>query len=229
MSMSYFNSMTLSPILVACPIILFVMHIMFMIDQSERAENDLLNVGVLLSLSSMIYMPSAFLLMWVVLSLLFLGFDSLRYILLPVTGFIIPYILYAAFLYIDGNIISHFQAYSFYFRDLSFILPDLTVLEWSVLSASLVLVMFSMMKINAFSADKPVHIRKKLEVSLILLIMSLILLFVNNSQVDDSLFFAVTPIYYAMALSNVNKKKVANVFMYVLMAGLIVKQYFVLI
>lgn len=229
MSMCSLGTMALSPFLLACPIILFVIHIMFMIYQEEKIENYLLNIGVLLSLASMIYMPSMFLLLWVVLSLLFMGFDKLRYLLLPITGFIMPYLLYAAFLYINGNIMSYFHAYSSYFSNLSFMLPQLTTLDWIVLSASVALVLFSMIKINVFSADKPVHIRKKLESSLILMILSFLFLFINNSTANNTLFFAVTPIYYSMALSNVNKKKITNIFMCILLAGLIVKQYFTLI
>lgn len=229
MSMCSFNATVLSPFIMACPIILLVLHIMFMINQTEKPENYLLNVGVLLSLASFIYTPSAYLLLWAVLSLLFTGFDSLRYLLLPVTGFVMPYLLYAAFLYINGNLMSYYFAYSSYFSDFSLGLPKLTAMEWCVFLTSVILVLLSMLKINVFSADKPVFARKRIEIGIIMLLIALFLFFKKNSTVNDSVFFAAAPIYYSMALSNVNKKKIITVLMFILLAGLMIKQYIALI
>ena len=77
------------PFIFACPFILMAMHTLFLIYQTDNPENYMMNIGYFIAIASLFYYPSVFLVLWVMIAFIILGFRELRYMLIPLTGFLL--------------------------------------------------------------------------------------------------------------------------------------------
>ncbi|NUM50758.1 MAG: hypothetical protein HUU48_06540 [Flavobacteriales bacterium] len=81
----------------------------------EKPYSILFDCGLLLSLSSLFYLPSGFLLIWIYITTLIFKPITWRDFFIPIAGFITPYLFYTFFLfYFDKSIDSSIQLVSFF-------------------------------------------------------------------------------------------------------------------
>lgn len=81
----------------------------------EKPYSILFDCGLLLSLSSLFYLPSGFLLIWIYITTLIFKPFKWRDFFIPITGFITPYLFYTFFLfYFDKSLASSIQLVSFF-------------------------------------------------------------------------------------------------------------------
>ena len=109
------------PFIFACPFILMAMHTLFLIYQTDNPENYMMNIGYFIAVASLFYYPSVFLVAWVIISFLILGFREIRYIMIPVTGFLLVNGLFIGLASLFGDISMLMDSYSKFFRNINFI------------------------------------------------------------------------------------------------------------
>ena len=213
------------PFIFACPFILMAMHTLFLIYQTDNPENYMMNIGYFIAVASLFYYPSVFLVAWVIISFLLLGFREIRYIMIPVTGFLLVNGLFIGLAFLFGDISMLIESYSKFFRNINFSY-DLTQ------SNKILLIIFSVLFLISFlrtlsnrNSDKGSNIRKRVGVTIILTIFSIVMFFMNTPLMNNSLIFMMFAFFYAISLSDIKKTKIANIITIVVTLIIFVNQY----
>ena len=213
------------PFLFACPFVLMAMHTLFLIYQTENPENYMMNIGYFIAIASLFYYPSIFLMLWVVLSFLILGFREIRYLMIPITGFLLINALFVGIVFLFGDINMLIDSYSHYFRNVNFHY-DLNYIDKILLIIFSVLFLISLLRTFSNKAtDKGNNIRKRVGVAILLTIFAIIMFFMNQPLMNNSLIFMMFAFFYAILLSDIKKTRLANIITIIMTLIIIVNQY----
>ena len=213
------------PFIFACPFILMAMHTLFLIYQTDNPENYMMNIGYFIAIASLFYYPSVFLMIWVVISFLILGFREIRYLMIPITGFLLVNGLFVGLAFLFGNIDVLIDSYSIFFRNVNFFY-DLNGTDEVLLIIFGVLFLISLLRILSNRAsDKGSNIRKRVGVAVILTIFSFVMFFMHTPLMNNSIVFMMFAFFYAMALSDIKKTKIANVITIIVTLIILANQY----
>ena len=213
------------PFLLASPLIMMVIQTVFLIYQVEKPEPYLMNAGVFVALSSMIYFPSIILIIWVLISIVIMDVRGVKRSLVPVMGFFIPYFILFVCFYFNRTLIEYAQHYSLTFNVLSLERLGMTTLEMIALILVFVFLGLSLMMIRSENADNSVSTRKKVSVTVLLFVFSFLMLFMQKPVVCNGLIFMTLAIFISMALCYVKKSKIVDIVLIVLMLAIIANQY----
>ena len=134
------------PFIMACPFILMAMHTLFLIYQTENPENYMMNIGYFIAVASLFYYPSVFLMLWVFVSFLILGFRKLRYLLIPFVAFMIVNAIVIGIAFLFGNYDNLIESYSFFFNNIT-LSSDMTIGNVSILILTTFLFIISLIKV----------------------------------------------------------------------------------
>lgn len=201
------------------------MHTLFLIYQTDAPENYMMNIGYFIGIASLFYYPSVFLIFWVLLSFLIFRFDQLRYTLIPIVSFLIVSALVLGISFLFGSYDMLIDSYSHFFRNIRFSF-ELTALNKIMLVISGTLFIVSLLKIfgNA-NSDKGTNVRKRVGVSLVLTIFAFIIFFMQKPLMNNALIFMMFALFYAIALSEIKKSRIANVIMIIFLTFVLINQY----
>ncbi len=201
------------PFIFACPFILMAMHTMFLIYQTDTPENYMMNIGYFIALASMFYYPSMYLMIWVLISFLIMGFKEIRYLLIPITGFLIINAIAVGITFIIGDVNILLDSYSLFFNDISFSF-DLSGGNKIFLLVSSLLFVVSIMKIfGSRNSDNASNVRKREGVAIVLTLFSIFIFFTHKPLMSNTLLFMMFAFFYSVALSDVRKIRLANIIM----------------
>jgi len=209
----------------ATPFILITMQTMYSLMQSENPEPYLFNVGFFVSLASMIYFPSIVLILWVLLVMMMFGYKVIRLYLIPLLAFITPYFIMLAIFYFNRRLPEMFESYSNGFLGIELQSIELSTRENIVMIVLAVLFVISFIKIKSSAVDNSIQTRKRLSVTLLLLLLSLFMMAMQKPNFSNGMIFMVLSVFYAMALSTVKKSKIADVLLVIVIVGALSVQY----
>lgn len=213
------------PFIFACPFILMAMHTLFLIYQTDAPENYMMNIGYFIGIASLFYYPSAFLIIWVLMSLLIFKFKEIRLFLIPITGFMIINALLLGISFMFGKYNMLIDSYSHFFRNIAFSV-ELTSVNNILLIISGILFLISVLRtIGGQGSDKGTNVRKRVGVSFLLAIFAIVIFFMQKPLMNNALIFMMFAMFYAMTLSDIRKSKIANVTMVVFLILVIANQY----
>ena len=213
------------PFIFACPFILMAMHTLFLIYQTDAPENYMMNIGYFIGIASLFYYPSAFLILWVLLSFLIFKFKEMRFVLIPIAGFLIINALLLGISFLLGNYDMLIDSYSQFFRNITFS-AEMTSMNKMFLIVSGILFLFTLLRTTGSSgSDKGTNVRKRIGVSFLLSLFAIVIFFMQKPLMNNALIFMTFAMFYAIALSDVRKSKIANVIMIVFLTFVIVNQY----
>lgn len=213
------------PFIFACPFILMAMHTMFLIYQTDTPENYMMNIGYFIALASMFYYPSMYLILWVLISFLIMGFKDIRYLLIPVTGFLIINAIVIGITFIFGDVNILLDSYSTFFNNISFSF-DLTLGNKIFLIVSSVLFLVSIMRIfGGRNSDKANNVRKREGVAIVLTIFSVFIFFTHKPLMSNTLLFMMFAFFYAITLSDVRKQRLANIVIVFMLLYVLLNRY----
>lgn len=214
------------PFIFACPFILMAMHTMFLIYQTDTPENYMMNIGYFIALASMFYYPSMYLMIWVLISFLIMGFKEIRYLLLPITAFLIINAIVIGITFIFGDVNILLDSYSTFFNDISFSF-DLTVGNKIFLLVSSVLFLISIVRIfGGRNSDNASNVRKREGVAIVLTLFSVFIFFTHKPLMSNTLLFMMYAFFYAIALSDVRKQRLANIVIVFMLLYVLANRYF---
>ncbi len=213
------------PFIFACPFILMAMHTLFLIYQTDAPENYMMNIGYFIGIASLFYYPSVFLILWVLLSFLIFRFNELRYLLIPIVGFLIISALALGISFMTGNYDMLIDSYSYFFRNIRFSF-ELNFYNKILLVVSGLMFVISLLRIVGNSnSDKGTNVRKRVGVSFVLTIFALIIFFMQRPMMNNALIFMMFALFYAIMLSDVKKTRIANVIMVIFLSFVLINQY----
>ena len=213
------------PFILACPFILMAMHTLFLIYQTENPENYMMNIGYFVAIASLFYYPSVFLMLWVLLSFVILGFKGLRQLLIPVVAFMIVNAMVIGIAFLVGKYNNLIEAYSTFFYNISFSF-NLTSGNRIFLLTTTILFLISLVKvIGNRSSDYGSNYRKRVGVGFVLMILSVLIFFIYQPLMGNALVFMMFAFFYAIALSDIKKITIANVITILMFILVLVNQY----
>lgn len=213
------------PFIFACPFILMAMHTLFLIYQTDAPENYMMNIGYFIGIASLFYYPSVFLIIWVLLSLLIFKFREVRLFLIPIMGFMLINALLLGISFMFGKYDMLIDSYSHFFRNIAFSV-ELTSVNKILLIISGVLFLVSVLRtVGSQGSDKGTNVRKRVGVSFLLAVFAVIIFFMQKPLMNNALIFMMFAMFYAMALSDIRKSKIANAIMVVFLILVIANQY----
>lgn len=213
------------PFILAAPFILMAMHTLFLIHQTENPENYMMNIGYFIAIASLFYYPSVFLMLWVLVSFLILGFRELRQLLIPFVSFLIVNAIVIGIGYLIGDYNDLIESYSIFFNNLAFTF-DLTLGDKIFLLITTVLFLFSLVLVTGNrSSDYGNNYRKRVGVGLTLVILSVLMFFICKPLMGNVLIFMMFAFFYAIALSDIRKTTVANIVTIIMFILIIANQY----
>lgn len=213
------------PFIFACPFILMAMHTLFLIHQTENPENYMMNIGYFIAIASLFYYPSIFLMLWVLISFVILGFRELRHLLIPPTAFLIVNVIVIGITYFLGDIDNLIESYSIFFNDITFSF-NLTLGNKILFTISLILFLISIAGIlGNRNSDNGTNFRKRIGVGIVLTILSLFIFFMYQPLMGNIMVFMMFAFFYAIFLSNVRKSMIANIVTILMFLIILVNQY----
>lgn len=201
------------------------MHTLFLIYQTDNPENYMMNIGYFVAIASLFYYPSVFLMIWVILSFFILGFREIRYLMIPVTGFLLINGLFIGLIFLFGNTELLIDSYSKFFRNVKFFY-DLNQGDMILLIIFSVLFLISFLRtLSNRSSDKGSNVRKRVGVASVLTVFAIVMFFMHTPLMNNSLIFMMFAFFYAIVLSDLKKTKIANVVTIVVTLLILANQY----
>ena len=213
------------PFIFACPFILMAMHTLFLIYQTDNPENYMMNIGYFIAIASLFYYPSVFLMAWVIISFIILGFREIRYLIIPMVGFLLINGLFVGLSFLFGNSEALIASYSYFFRNMKFFY-DLNGSNEILFIIFCVLFLITFLRtISNKASDKGSNIRKRVGVAIALTFFSLFMFFIHMPLLNNSLIFMMFAFFYAITLSDIKKTRLANLVTIVVTLLILVNQY----
>ncbi len=213
------------PFIMACPFILMAMHTLFLIYQTENPENYMMNIGYFIAVASLFYYPSVFLMLWVFVSFLILGFRKLRYLLIPFVAFMIVNAIVIGIAFLFGNYDNLIESYSFFFNNIT-LSSDMTIGNESILILTTFLFIISLIKVlGSRNSDYGSNFKKRVGVGIVMTMLSALVFFMHRPLMGNIMIFMMYAFFYAIALSDMKKSKIANVVMIVMTVIILANQY----
>ena len=149
----------------------------------------MMNIGYFIAIASLFYYPSVFLMVWVLISFIILGFREIRYLMIPLVGFLLISGLFVGLSFLFGNSDDLINSYSSFFRNINFSY-DLNGSDRILLIIFSVLFLISLLRILSNRAsDKGTNIRKRVGVAVVLTILSIAMFFMHAPLLNNSLIF----------------------------------------
>lgn len=213
------------PFILACPFILMAMHTLFLIYQTDNPENYMMNIGYFIAIASLFYYPSVFLMIWILISFIILGFRELRQLLIPVVAFMIVNAIVMGIEFLIGDYDQLIESYLLFFNNISFSL-ELTIGNKIFILISSVLFLISLARILGNRIpDYGSNSRKRVEVALVLMILSIFIFLVYKPMMGNILIFMMYAFFYAIALSDIKKSMIANMLTILMLVIVLINQY----
>ena len=205
--------------------ILAMLHICYLVYQSQNPEIYLLNAGICLALATMCYFPSIVLIIWVLISLIVSHFSSMRLQIIPIIGFLFPYFIYFGGTYIFGDLPSVLRGYSDFFANVSLTTDGFRVRYIALFAVLAVFVLMPLFNSRNYSFEKSVAVRAKMMMTVVMLLFSILLLFAGGNPLLHGLYFLVLAVIATCDLSYVDKTGPADIVLTVFVVLIFLNRY----
>lgn len=213
------------PFLLACPFIMMVLQIVYLIYQIDKPEAYLMNAGFFIALASMIYFPSILLIFWVLIAMFVMDVKEHKHFVIPIVGFLFPYFILFVCFYFNHTLIDKINEYSLAFKEIGLEKLGAQTADLLVIMIVLALTWLSLMVIFSEKFDNSLATRKKVDITIWLFVFGFIMLFIHKPVMCNGLIFMVLAVFVSMVLSYVKKTKIINVVLLVMMCMIIANQY----
>lgn len=216
------------PFLLALFPILAVINTIFLIYHTKNPELYLLNTGLFIALASMVYFPSIWLLLWILIAIRLFAERDIRNYLIPFFGFAIPYAIYFAICYITGDLSEQLSAYSYSIHNYSISFASVSLSDYVFFGVLALLLIINYIS-GSHVMEKTVVIRKKITCSRLLYIFAFFMLFATTPIMQNGLMLLVAAMMFSVVLGNLRKSRFANVVMIIVVVAVLVNQYYGLV
>ncbi len=196
-----------TPTLLATALILPILYLLYKIPMLQKVETDLLNMGILLSLASMCYIHSALLLIWMLIALAIQRSKSIRYGIIPIIGFLLPYLFFFAIHYVKGDLVATAMRYADFYSGFNLSVKGFDVYS---LVAFAVIVMLSFLPLGSntlFAQECLVDVRQNISIASLLFLFTLVIMVLEGNVFGCGLAFFALSVHNSYSLSHVARTK----------------------
>lgn len=218
------------PLLLAMPLVLFAISVMFKMYEHISNELSIFNASFFIALASMIYFSLAVLLLWVFISLFVLRIIKLRLWIIPLIGFLVPYLLLAVVYFMQNKLLGQAKMYLSLPASFHLTIPEATAYSWVSL-ALLVLMSLKAISLSYSSlVDNNISIRKRKALMNVLLMIGILPLFYEHGTLMQRLVVLIPlAVYLAFSYTFIKKHFTAQLFLAFLLATALLNNYYVLL
>lgn len=200
-----------SPFALATLFILALMNSLFLVYLTPNVEIFLLNAGIFLGLATMCYFQSIVLIVWVIVALIISKKGSLRYQLIPIIGFLIPYFVYFLIAYFRGDLLDVLGGYAE-----GVLLLNLSAkgFDWWNLGVILLVALSAIFLVlggGTTNYEKTVAVRMKITMAIVLIAFGVFLFFTGNCVLLDGLFFIALSVILSYEFSYIGNTGWADI------------------
>ncbi|KAF0129378.1 MAG: hypothetical protein FD155_2606 [Bacteroidetes bacterium] len=218
------------PLLLALPLLLLAVAVMFRMYESVDNELDIFNTAFLISLASMLFFPVVVMIIWVYFSLFIMRITKPRSWIIPIIGLFTPYLFLATYYFMQNQLIAKSLVYSAVTKVISFQIALPPIVSLVTLGVLLLIVFKSFSLSYSNIVDNNISIRKRKAIMNAMIFTGMFLLFFKSDNVMQRLLILL-PITVFMAFSYTFIKKYfwAQLFLFLLIGLAMVSNYLVLI
>ena len=117
------------------------------------------------------------------------------------------------------------DSYSHFFRNISFSF-ELNGFNNILLIVSGILLLISLLRtIGNKSSDKGTNVRKRIGASFLLTLFAAVIFFMQKPLMNNALVFMMFAMFYAIALSDIRRSRIANIIMIAFLIFVMANQY----
>lgn len=223
LSTSY-NSMTISSVLILNTLIIISLYFLFKSFDKNEGLDEIYNASLFISLAFLTYIPSIILILWIFISFLNYRFYKWRNWLISFFGFLTPIIFILAYYFLTSSLQT---AYTTYFSKLELIpnffitLKPIDIIFYIAVGIFLLVSLFNTI---SSKGDCNINYRKKTNVLIILLFISLLISLFCIGKCFIISFIAL-PLCYLLFNFFIAKRKLiySNIYFTILLSLIIIK------
>jgi hypothetical protein len=190
----------LTPSLIAILFVILAIKQMFDIYDKEKAYSQIFKIGFFISVASLFYLPSLFLVVLVFISFIIFKIFKWREWFIFLIGLITPYLYIAVYWFWNDKLIESVSEYSNYFNTIGFGIHKFNTGIYVIMTISGILTLLSISKILNEMREKLIKIRLSFYVIIWFLIITLFIIFFGN--IKQAYFFQFIFIPLSILLSN---------------------------
>ena len=209
---SHFGLAGLQPVWFANFFLIMALDKIFDVFRDEAVFIEIFNVGFLISLASLFYYPALAFILLIISALLIYYLTNIRALLASVMGFMLPWLFVALYYYWTDTLAEQLQALTT--LNIGIVLTSLPrgYWEWIRLTATALtgLIAISSIYLGGLR-DKPVRIRKRYQVILVYLLISLVAIFFAGNHLTIHAGIILLPLAAIIAIFfQENRKNLLN-------------------
>ncbi len=218
------------PLLLAMPLVLFAISVMFKMYEHTSNELSIFKVAFFIALASMVYFPLAVLLLWIFLSLFVLRIIHLRLWVIPLIGFLVPYLLLAVVYFMQNKLLGEAKIYLSLPSSFHLTMPEVSAYSWVSLGLLFLMVSKAISLSYSNLVDNNISIRKRKALMNVLLLIGFFPLFYQHGTLMQRMVvFIPLAVYLAFSYTYIKKYLTAQLFLAFLLATALLNNYYVLL
>ena len=170
------NLLYFHPVLVSGLLIIIVLYYIFQVYTEEEAFPQIFNAGFMLGIASLFYFPSIYFILFLWITFILYRLFKWREWLIPVFGFLTPYILLFTYYFWFNKLDVVLSAYSDYFSHLAIFdfTFDYPVINYIIILFIILFMFWSLFLLSAEIPEKIISIKKRYWTVFWLFIMALL-------------------------------------------------------
>lgn len=178
------------PLVIALPLLTWLLHTIYKMNDEPENYMEVFNASILVSLISMIYFPAAILWILIWLALLIYGSFNGRNIIISFIAFLLPYLYLGLYFFWTDSLNEAGLAYLSYIQSVFHFEMNKNMLQWVIWGLFLIFMLLpSFMRISSSLSVFGINYRKKMAVTVWLMVFSLPMIIVSGKVDYQTMLF----------------------------------------
>jgi hypothetical protein len=178
------------PLIIALPLLTWFLHTIYKMNDEPENYMEVFNASILVSIISMIYFPAAILWILIWLALLIYGSFNGRNIIISFIAFLLPYLYLGLYFFWTDRLEEAGFTYLSYFQSVFHFEMNTSMLQWVIWGLFLIFMLLpSFMRISSSLSVFGINYRKKMAVTIWLMVFSLPMIIMSGKLDYHTMIF----------------------------------------
>ena len=164
--------LTIHPVLLANLFIIFAIKILMGLYNKSEPYQEIFSAGLMVSLASIIYLPSAIFIAIIWTSLFIFRTITVREIIISITGFMIPLVFEGMLFFWNDQFSDFFDRAILYYTRIERFTPPSYYLDWTFAAFITILALIAFFRISYLTSETVISVRKRLIISMYFIVIA---------------------------------------------------------
>lgn len=208
-------------------LLILILYVLLGTYNQPKSSDHIFNAGLLAGISFLFFPPTVYLLLFIFIALSILRTYSIKERIIVVCGFVVPPFLAGVFYYWQNNFDLFYRLqFTHFFSKPNFLVPPVEYLNLLLYFVFICLVLFLAFSYNKIAYRRIIQSRKRVNIMYWILGITFLALFILPKQGKDVYLILSLPLGLLTSLGFISMKpKLAEIFHFVLILGLLVSHY----